>query len=75
LDNHVSLNISEENIPLKIKRAFVILVPGYTATRWNLAVELLLLLLLLLLYRIFQIYWTVQNKFFAYCFMWVLISI
>jgi hypothetical protein len=41
----VSVDISEENIPLKIKKAFVIFVPRYTATRWNLAVELLLLLL------------------------------
>jgi len=32
LVNHVSVDISEENIPLEIKKAFVILVPGYTTT-------------------------------------------
>jgi hypothetical protein len=31
LDNQVSVDISEEIIPLKIKKSFVILVPGYTA--------------------------------------------
>lgn len=40
----MSVDKSEENILLKIKKAFVLLVPVYTATRLNLAVELLLLL-------------------------------
>jgi len=53
MDNQVSVSVSGENILLKIKKGFVILVPGYTATRLNLAVELLLLLLLLLLLHSF----------------------
>ena len=32
LDNHMSVDISEENIPLKIEKIFVILVPAYIAT-------------------------------------------
>ena len=40
----MSVPISAENIVLNIKKGFVILVPGYTATRLKLAAEYLLLL-------------------------------
>ena len=38
----MSVDISEENMRIIVKKAFVILVQGYTATQWHSAVGLIL---------------------------------